>query len=423
MQIGDVVAGRFRLDREVGRGGMGVVYAATQLDLRRKVALKVLHDTSRPAALARFRREAVVLAKLNHPHSVRVHEFIEVEGYAMLSMEFITGESLESRLELRGLPSMAELMMLLKDIATVLECAHELGIVHRDLKPANIMLEARPEGPFVRVVDFGIASLSDETQDLTRVTKTGTVAGTAGYMSPEQCRGLPADRRSDVYSLACLAWELLAGQPPFVAQSPADVLAAHLYRPPEQPSEVAVQRGLSRAFDAALLRGLAKRVEDRPMSAVAFVEGLELALQQGDERAHRQLRGSVAVDERWPIAAVDEAAVGVWAANHRVAERDMLLNALSLFGLRTVAMTGENASSSGVGAVVVLSDDVVGGLEVCRGLVPQGAPVLWCPPGDDVTAMTRAISVGVFDSLGWPLDPADAARRVLRALRRPRAAS
>jgi eukaryotic-like serine/threonine-protein kinase len=417
MHVGEVVAGRFRLEEELGRGGMGVVFAATQLDLGRRVAVKVLHDGARPTALARFRREARVLARLDHPHAVHIHELVETDGLALLSMELVHGETLDARLARLGPPAMDEVLLLLTQVAEVLDRAHRFGVVHRDLKPANLMVELREGRPFVRVVDFGIAQLHDDSVGLTRVTKTGVVTGTPAYMAPEQCRGFAIDGRADLYALACVGFELVTGRTPFLAESAADLVAAHLYLAPPAVSGLAPSRQLPPTFDRVLAQGLAKRPEDRPSTTLAFVEALRVALASPSGRSPHVNRALAGASDEWIIASVDDAAVGVWAPLRHVAERDMLLNALAMHGLRAVPLTEDVAPREGpaLGAVVVLCDDPTEGLEACRRFVGR-LPVLWSV-GDDVSVMTKAISAGVYDAMSWPVDPADAARRVLRAVR------
>lgn len=418
MLVGDVVAGRFRLEQELGRGGMGVVFAATQLDLGRRVALKVLHDGMRPTALARFRREARVLARLDHPNAVRIHELVEEAGVAFLSMELVVGETLDARLERSGPPPMEEVLVLMTHVAEVLDRAHRLGVVHRDLKPANLMVELRDGRPFVRVVDFGIASLHDETAEVTRVTKTGTVAGTPAYMAPEQCRGLPIDGRADLYALACVTFELVTGRTPFLAESAADLVAAHLYLAAPAASDLAPSRQLSPAFDRALAHALAKRPEDRPATTLAFVESLRVALASPGGRTPREGRALTEAPDEWIIASVDDPPVGVWAPARHVAERDMLLSALAMHGLRAFPLSLDVPVGQwpAIGAVLVVCEDPTEGLTVCRKFVGP-VPVLWSVR-DDVSVMTKAIGAGVYDAMSWPVDPSDAARRVLRAVRR-----
>ncbi|MBI2901205.1 MAG: protein kinase [Planctomycetes bacterium] len=204
--------GKFVLVRQVGSGGFGAVYRAWQTDLRRFVALKFLH-TQEPEDLARFRREAQIAARLQHPHIVPVFEVGEQDGRSYLSMEFVEGRTLR---EIR--PDPRKSLEAMQTVALAVHYAHEQGIVHRDLKPHNLMLGTDGR---VRVMDFGLAR---PLRGGATLTGSGTVVGTPAYMAPEQAAGLPCDARSDVYSLGATLYELLCGHPPFTGESPLEVL-------------------------------------------------------------------------------------------------------------------------------------------------------------------------------------------------------
>jgi len=255
--------GPYKVDSELGRGGMGVVYLASDTRLDRKVAIKALPpelaaDLDR---LSRFQREAKVLASLNHPNIAAIHGLEEVDGARYLVLEFIEGETLAERLK-RGPDPIEEALPLAKQIAEALEAAHEKGIIHRDLKPGNVMVT--PEGA-VKVLDFGLARTAEgsppsnsaaaisDSPTLTRPmpihspTIAGVIMGTAGYMSPEQARGKPVDKRSDIFSFGCVVYEMLAGAQPFRGESVADSLGATLHKeldlsllPPGTPAPLAL---------------------------------------------------------------------------------------------------------------------------------------------------------------------------------------
>ena len=253
--------GPYVITREIGRGGMGIVYLARDTRLERDVAIKALpeHLESDPDRLARFQREARALASMNHPNIGAIHG-LEVESDKhYLVLEFVAGESLDARLA-RGPMDTAEATEIAIQIASALEAAHDQGIVHRDLKPANIMLT--PEGT-AKVLDFGLARTPDVTGSSTDVTVPpdsptltspmpvhsptipGAIMGTAGYMSPEQARGRTVDKRSDVFSFGCVLYEMLTGLRPFSGETVADVLGATLHKeldlsqlPAETPANV-----------------------------------------------------------------------------------------------------------------------------------------------------------------------------------------
>jgi len=209
---------QYRLEREIGRGGMGVVFLATDLALERRVAVKVIHPelvVNRTLA-ARFLAEARLIARIRHPHIVAVHSAGELEGHLFYVMDFHEGETLRQRLirEKRLSPELA--VSIASDITRAVDAAATAGVVHRDLKPENILLEGPPENPRALLADFGIARLVDGAEGPTGPTG---IMGTPAYMSPEQAAGEPIDCRSDLYSLGVVLYEMLAGEPPFTGPS------------------------------------------------------------------------------------------------------------------------------------------------------------------------------------------------------------
>jgi serine/threonine-protein kinase len=220
MQPGRIVAGKYLVESELGRGGMGVVYRAEDVRLRRRVALKFLSDalSASPEARARFLREAQTAAAIDHPNVCTVYETGEDEGRAYIAMALVDGCTLKDRIARGALP-LGEAIALATQVAEGLAHAHALGIVHRDVKPANILLA---DGRHVKITDFGLARVGGSGD----VTRTGGVVGTPAYMSPEQARGLPTDARTDVWSFGCVVREMLAGRSPFAAAAgPADLHA------------------------------------------------------------------------------------------------------------------------------------------------------------------------------------------------------
>ena len=224
----------------IGRGGMGEVYRARDLTLERDVAIKVLPHmfAADPERLARFAREARLLAALNHPHIAGIHGVEEAQGVRALVLELVEGPTLAERLR-DGPIAAGEATTIARQIADALEAAHEKGIVHRDLKPANIKVTADGN---VKVLDFGIAKALEERLDgaltdsptVTAVgTRAGAVLGTAAYMSPEQSRGQPVDKRTDIWAFGCVLYELLTGRAPFAGETPTDTVSAILSREPD----------------------------------------------------------------------------------------------------------------------------------------------------------------------------------------------
>ena len=236
--------GPYEITREIGRGGMGVVYLARDTKLDRDVAVKCLPDELADDAerLARFEREAKLLASLNHPHIATIHGLEEADGKQYLILEYVEGETLAQKLE-RGAIPVTEALAIAKQIAEGIEAAHEKGVIHRDLKPANIKFTSDDQ---VKVLDFGLAK-SIQTQVLTDTeiadsptivapgspTMPGVILGTAGYLSPEQARGQPADKRTDIFSFGCLLYEMLTGRMTFAGETAADMIAKILQRDPD----------------------------------------------------------------------------------------------------------------------------------------------------------------------------------------------
>jgi len=218
MDVPQFIAGRFRIEREIGTGGMGTVYLATHLDLERPVAVKIIRrEFASDADVAdRFLREARTMAKLRHPNAAMIFDAGNLpDGRHFIVMEFVEGETLSQALAREGRFSFTRAVGIATQICDVLEEAHRIGIVHRDLKPSNILLGKRG----VCVLDFGVAKVLASSAESTFThasTGSGQLIGTPRYMSPEQCLGQRVGARSDLYSLGVLTYEMLAGRPPFV---------------------------------------------------------------------------------------------------------------------------------------------------------------------------------------------------------------
>jgi Tol biopolymer transport system component len=254
--------GGYEVIAPVGKGGMGEVYRARDLTLERDVAIKVLPPLFATDAerLARFAREARLLAALNHPHIAAIHGVAETPDYRALVLEFVEGQTLAERLR-RGPIEPGEAVLIARQISEALEAAHEKGIVHRDLKPANVKLTTDGR---VKVLDFGLAKALDmqshddrpgETHTIPETgTRSGVVLGTFAYMSPEQARGEPVDKRADIWAFGCVLYELLTGRAPFAAPTPAETMSAILGREPDwnalpAGTPASVHRILRRSLD------------------------------------------------------------------------------------------------------------------------------------------------------------------------------
>lgn len=259
----------YQITGELGRGGMATVYKAWQPSLSRHVALKMLppyfsHDEE---LLARFRSEAQAVAKLCHPHIVRVYDFTQEGDWYYLAMELISGGSLSELLAKEGRLPLGRAIELARQTALGLHHAHEKGFVHRDIKPSNILLNDNGE---VVITDFGIAKALEGPI----MTQTATAGmGTSEYMSPEQSRGEKVDRRSDLYSLGALFFEMLTGSVPFFGDSPMAVMHSQIYDQPAAPS--ALNPGVPAQVEEIVLRLLAKRAEDRYQDGLALVKDID----------------------------------------------------------------------------------------------------------------------------------------------------
>jgi serine/threonine protein kinase len=266
---GERYIGKYRVKGELGRGGMGAVYLAEQPGLGREVAIKELIQSAAadPVALKRFLQEAQVMARTSHPNLVQVHD-LELMGDAnYIVLEFVRGKSLRDSLNAGPLP-LPQVFAVMHGVLQALDYAHKHAIVHRDMKPENVLLS--DEG-MVKVADFGIARLTDDSGVGGTATKTGTTVGTPQYMSPEQVASSKVDGRSDLYSAGIMLYELVAGQPPFTASEadgPFTLMAKHVQAPPKPPS--VLRPGLDMRLEDVILKSLSKRPEDRFQTGQEF---------------------------------------------------------------------------------------------------------------------------------------------------------
>jgi eukaryotic-like serine/threonine-protein kinase len=263
--VGDTLANRYRIERLLGRGGMGAVYLAHDEVLDDTVAVKVIASAfaSDEAALVdRFRREAAAARKVSSPNVIRIHDLGEARpGLLYLSMEYFPGRTLAEVITTRGLVPIADCIDLLQQICVGLAAAHDAGVVHRDLKPHNVLVGERNA---VKLIDFGLAKATSGAG----LTATGVLLGTPHYMSPEQVRGKTVDAASDLYSLGALAYHLVCSRPPFAGENAIAVGFAHCSETPIAPR--AIRADVPVHLDAIVMRALAKAPHDRPRSAAEF---------------------------------------------------------------------------------------------------------------------------------------------------------
>ncbi|MCU0695190.1 MAG: protein kinase [Myxococcaceae bacterium] len=304
LEPGTLLEERFRIEAHIASGGMGEVYRAAHVHLKRPVALKLLKRAlaADPEMWARFQREAELVSQLESPHIVRVFDFGRTSsGQPFLAMEYVEGAALDSEVA-RGPLEPARVVEILRQVCEGLVEAHHLGVVHRDLKPANIVLGKRRDGTeLAKILDFGIARETDKGASPDgRVTQLGMVVGTPMYLAPEQALAAALDERTDIYALGCVAYELLTGQPPFVAPELAKVISLHLTQAPDDLISRRPELSRYRALCDVVLKALAKSKADR----FANVSELSKALTQALATA-----ASAAPTEIWPPA---PAAEDVW---------------------------------------------------------------------------------------------------------------
>ena len=272
------LADRYRVERELGEGGMATVYLAEDSRHHRPVAIKVLRqDLAATLGPERFGREIEIAARLQHPHIMPMHDSGEAGGFLFYVMPYVEGESLRERLTKHGELPIHEAVRLLIEVADALAYAHAHGVVHRDIKPENIMVSGR----HALVMDFGVAKALSEVADRDRLTTAGMALGTPAYMAPEQAGADPnLDQRVDIYALGVLGYELLSGSPPFTGRTPQQILAAQVTKTPEPLTER--RPTVSAALESVIMRALEKRPADRWQTADEMLAQLEpLATESG----------------------------------------------------------------------------------------------------------------------------------------------
>ncbi|SEM70247.1 serine/threonine protein kinase [Stigmatella aurantiaca] len=300
--IGKTLAKKYRVEALIGEGGMGKVYRSRQLVLDKPVVLKVLRQSllSDERTVARFQREAKAASRLNHPNSISILDFGQAEdGALFIAMEFVPGEDLHQLLVREWPLPEARVIRIVSQVLSALSDAHGAGVIHRDLKPENIMVEQRRnETDFVKVLDFGIAKITDSSgEDGPALTRAGFVCGTPEYMSPEQARGASLDHRSDLYAVGVLLYQLVTGLLPFESDSAVGFATKHLTEEPPPPSKRRPEARISVGMERLILRALSKDPDDRPANAEAFkaeLHALEVRERRRAEPAPRRSAAAAA---------------------------------------------------------------------------------------------------------------------------------
>jgi serine/threonine-protein kinase len=287
VKLGTIIAGKYRLERVIGRGAMGVVLEASDLALGRRIAVKLIlaQHAADPQLRGRFVREAHVMTRLATPHIAKVYDVGELEdGTLFLAMEFLEGQSLEQLVSSGGPLPVADAVDLILEALDAVTEAHELGLVHRDLKPANLFLTARKgRPPILKVIDFGIVK---DTTSAAKLTASGTLPGTPAYMAPEQValQGDLIDARADVWAIGVTLYELLTGELPFAG--PMNVMLARI-RQENPPRLRAVRPDVSPDLEAIVMRCLAKRPADRYANGAELTHALHELRERGNVRSDR----------------------------------------------------------------------------------------------------------------------------------------
>jgi eukaryotic-like serine/threonine-protein kinase len=339
---GTILAGRYRLGEVIGRGGMSTVYRAHDATLDRTVAIKVMSAAlaeQDPVWIARFLREARAVASLTHPGVATVYDTGVENGMRFIAMELVPGRSLQAILADEAPLATARAVDIGAQVADVLSAAHAAGIVHRDIKPGNVMVA--PNGS-VKVLDFGIARAVDGAT----LTQTHSLVGTVAFMSPEQALGRPADARSDIYSLGCVIYAMLAATPPFMAEVTAAVLHQHTSVAPKPLRDMS--RNVPSALDALVMQMLAKDPADRPQTAAEVRDGLRATLDPTAPTAVIAALPAEAATVRIPAARVPPTRRG--SPGRGLAIGALALLALVIAVIAVVALTSGGSSTSGTSA-------------------------------------------------------------------------
>jgi serine/threonine protein kinase len=263
--IDTLIAGKYKIIKKIGEGGMGSVYIADQEPINRKVAIKVLLGklAEDEVAVKRFEQEARAISKMQHPNTVTIYDFGTEEGRLYIVMEFLKGKTLTQVLRQDGVLVAPRACKIMRQVCSSLADAHAAGIIHRDLKPDNIFLtEVGGDPDWVKVLDFGVAKLAD-TEGAGTLTQTGMIFGTPKYMSPEQAEGRPIDYRADIYALGVVLFELLVGRPPFISDTPVGLLLKHISEPPAPFKKIRPDLQIDSRVEAIVMKALEKNPDRR----------------------------------------------------------------------------------------------------------------------------------------------------------------
>jgi serine/threonine-protein kinase len=433
--VGTVLDGRYEILEPLAEGGMGTVYVGRQLNIDRKVAIKVmLHSAAENADLAsRFESEAKIISELRHPNTLKLIDYGRVDGRLYLVTELLSGRPLSARIA-EGPLDQEEALEIIREVCLSLEEAHAKGIVHRDLKPANIFLETVGAREVVKVLDFGIAKIDPNeafTGGQTPKTASGTIVGTPAYMSPEVADGRPVDARSDLYSLGVVAYECLAGKVPFVG-TPIAQIAGHGFDRPKAPSEVAGAPRLDPAVERLVMRLLEKDPSSRPQSAEELVRAIDRviaslepsAADPGSSRWRIWIGLGVALAAGVMLvpSAIDTGEVVDGGAPIEVEAPDAAIASVPDagldFGAKGVSVTPSlRGAWTDPDAVLAILRGLTPAILACYGLIElkpaptlvvrfsvskNGTSVSVTPKSDDAEQVRRCFALGQTTPIAWP---------------------
>jgi len=443
VHLGQVLAGKYELVRQLGQGGMGKVWKGTHLALGVPIAVKTMHPEIAASKdyVRRFRREAHAASLLNHPNVVRVFDFGEEAGTLYMVMELLEGQSVNGWLgRLSALPPLADVVDVMSQLLDAFEVAHSYGIVHRDLKPDNVFLTEVGGKRLVKVVDFGLAHVDDQRDQGPTLTKKDVIAGTPEYMSPEQCRSLAVGPSADVYSIGCLLTELLQLRPPFTGASAIEVLAKQMFTPPPPLTRPADAEPVPPLLERLRLDLLAKAPEKRPRTpAEAKARLLEamspeatlarLPTRKGDEplgdRAQRAPAWDHAAEPAPATTRTRPRAVGLLRLGDAPGgvtsecETGLVAHKIEVLPLREIV----DASRLNLGIVVIDAGDDVAAARRLLGELKKTAPAcrpIVCAAQLDTEAMNELVGAGAADVARYPITPDTLARKLERVMRRGR---
>ena len=281
--IGTRLAGKYDIESVLGTGGMGVVYKGRQDVMDRIVAIKMLqaHHLNDSMSVKRFQQESKATCRLNHPHIITVYDFgISPTGQPYIVMDYLEGKPLSDIIKAEGHVSVDRTLNIIHQASQALDHAHKQGVIHRDLKPSNIVLiEREGEKDYVKVVDFGVAKLMEEgSSEGQKLTQMGEVCGSPVYMSPEQCQGLPLDKRSDIYSMGVVLYETLTNRLPILGKTMVETMSKHINDMPPTFQEARPDLYIPERVEQVIFRALAKAPEDRQQSMEQLAVELEMAV-------------------------------------------------------------------------------------------------------------------------------------------------